>query len=117
MGLLLEDERIWGITSTKSCLVAFGYQPKEGIDFSDSFAPTPNAASIRLLSAPAGKEGLSISHDDAEQACIRSDRDTGIYSRLPPACKPLSRKVFLLKNTIQDSQQVSQNGVYCYLGS
>ena len=68
----------------KARLVARGFGQREGIDFIDTFSPSPSVMSVRLLAALACEMDLDLCHFDAEQAFVQSDVDEVVYIRLPP---------------------------------
>ena len=53
----------------KARLVAKGFKQKHGVDFLETFSPTANAASIRLIVALACKFDWELLHLDIEQVC------------------------------------------------
>ena len=58
----------------KSRLVARGFKQREGVDFSERFAPTVSSSCLRLLSAIACECGLDICHFDVDQAVVQSGK-------------------------------------------
>ena len=60
------------VVKPKARLVARGFSQVEGVDYLDTFAPTPATSSIRLLAAFACEKDLDMYHFDAEQAFLQS---------------------------------------------
>ena len=60
------------VVRAKARLVARGFKQREGIDFFETFAPTPAAFCFSLLGAIACELGLDLCHFDAEQAFVQS---------------------------------------------
>ena len=67
----------------KARLVARGFSQREGIDFFETYAPTPSASCIRLLAAIANECDLDLCHFDAEQAFVQSELEEEVFLRLP----------------------------------
>ena len=60
------------ITKFKARLVAKGFSQVPGIDFLETYAPTPASSSIRLLVASAVQYDLDLMHFDIDQGfCSR----------------------------------------------
>ena len=96
------------IVKAKARLVAKGFSQVEGVDFFETFAPTPAAATIRLLAAVACKLDWDLHHFDVEQAFVQSQLDTEVYLRLPPGCGHLSGKVVRLNKSLYGLKQASR---------
>ncbi|CAN0484778.1 unnamed protein product, partial [Discosporangium mesarthrocarpum] len=73
------------VTRAKARLVEKGYNQKPGVDYFETFAPTPAASTVRLLTAVANEQRLELIHFDAEQAFLHADIDE-VFVRLPPGC-------------------------------
>ncbi|CAN0339722.1 unnamed protein product [Discosporangium mesarthrocarpum] len=74
------------VPRAKARLVAKGYNQKLGGDYFETFAPTPAASTVPLLTAVANECGLELIHLDAEQAFLHADIDAEVFVRLPPGC-------------------------------
>ena len=61
------------LVKAKSKLVARGFKQREGVDFSETFAPTVSSSCVRLLSAIACEYDLDLCHFDGDQAFVLSD--------------------------------------------
>ena len=69
----------------KARLVALGYQQVRGRDFFESFSPTCNHVSIRLILALTAMPGWKALDLDAESAFVSSElpKDEEVYMKLP----------------------------------
>ena len=76
------DEHRW-VVKAKSRLVARGFKQREGVVFSETFAPTVSSSCVRLLSVIACYCDLDLCHFDVDQAFVQSDRDEDVFRRLP----------------------------------
>ena len=67
------------ITKTKARLVAKGFMQREGVDYLQTSAPTPAAASVKILMTVANEKGYKIYHLDVAQAFTKAELDFVIY--------------------------------------
>ena len=72
------DEHGWVVKATLKS-VAHGFKQREGIDFSETFAPTVSSSCVRLLSAIACECDLDICHFDVDQAFVHSDLKEDVF--------------------------------------
>ena len=100
------DEHGW-VLKVKSRLVARGFKQLEGVDFSETFAPTVSNSCVRLLSAIACECDLDICHFDVDQAFVQSDLED-VFLRLPKGCGDLSGKVIRLNKSLYGLKQASR---------
>ena len=63
----------------KSKLVARGFKQREGVDFSEAFAPTVLNFCVRLLSAIACEYDLDLCYFDVDQAFVQSDLEEDVF--------------------------------------
>lgn len=63
------------VTGIKSRWVADGNMQKAGIDYKETFSPTPKAATIRLVLAIAAQLGFAVRQADAINAFLHSEMD------------------------------------------
>ena len=96
------------VVKAKARLVAKGFSQVEGVDYFETFAPTPNAASIRLVAALACKLDWELNHFDVEQAFVQSELDSEVYMRLPSGCGFMSGKVVRLNKSLYGLKQASR---------
>src|ERR1700742_2036699 len=71
------------IEQFKARLVAQGFSQRPGFDYTETFASTIRAASIRTVLALAAVEDLHLCSVDISHAFINSDIDTEIYMKQP----------------------------------
>ena len=103
------------VVKAKARLVAKGFSQREGIDYFETFSPTPSASSIRLLAAIACELDLDLYHFDAEQAFVQSKLDCDVFIRLPQGCRDMSGKVVRLNRSLYGLKQASRQW-YHHLG-
>ena len=96
------------IVKAKARLVAKGFKQKHGVDYLDTFSPTANAASIRLIVALACKFDWELLHLDIEQAFVQSELDHEVYMKLPPGCGSMSGKIVRLCKSLYGLRQASR---------
>ena len=81
---------------------------KEGVDFSETFAPTVSSSCARLLSVIACERDLDLCHFDVDQAFVQSDLEEDFFLRLPKGCGDLSRKIVRLNKSLYGLKQTSR---------
>ena len=96
------------IVKAKVRLVAKGFKQKHGVDYLETFSPTANAASIRLIVALACKYDLELLHFDIEQAFVQSELDHEVFMKLPPGCGSMSGKVVRLGKSLYGLRHASR---------
>ena len=96
------------MSSAKSRLVARGFGQREGIDYGDTYAPTPASACIRLAASIACELDLDLCHFDAQQAFVQSELEEEVYMRLPEACGSMTGKVVRLNRSLYGLKQASR---------
>jgi hypothetical protein len=67
----------------KARLVAQGFSQKEGIDFSETFAPTMHIKTMRLLLAIAARDNVAARQYDVSTAFLHADLKETVYVRQP----------------------------------
>lgn len=73
----------------KARLVAQGFSQREGIDYTNTFAPVVRLTSIRITLAIAAHLGLEMDHLDVETAFLNGKIDEEIYMRAPKGFEKL----------------------------
>ena len=84
----------------KARLVEKGFKQKHGVDYLETFSPTANAASIRLIVALAFD--WELLHLDIEQAFVQSELDHEVFMKLPQGCGSKSGKIVRLNKSCMD---------------
>ena len=101
------DENAW-VVKAKSRSVARGFKQREGVDFSETFAPTVSSSCVRLLSAIACECDLNLCHFDVDHAFVQSDLEKDVFLRLPKGRGDLSGKVLRLNKSLYRLKQASR---------
>ncbi|CAN0206490.1 unnamed protein product, partial [Discosporangium mesarthrocarpum] len=96
------------VTRAKARLVAKGFSQESGIDYLETFAPTPASSTVRPLAVIADECDLEMIHLDAEQAFIQADIDAEVYVRLPLRCGALTNTIVRLNRALYGCKQSSQ---------
>jgi hypothetical protein len=63
----------------KARLVAKGYAQKQGIDYTETFAPTTKWGTIRTLFSLAAQKGWKMHHMDVKTAFLNGDLKEDVY--------------------------------------
>ena len=71
------------IVKTKARLVAQGFMQREGVDFYQTTAPTPLAASVKIVLVVANELGYRVYYSDTAQAFTQAKFDCTVYMKLP----------------------------------
>ena len=95
------------MVKAKSRLVARGFKQGEGVDFSETFAPTVSSSCVRFLSAITCECDLDLCHFHVDQAFVQSDFED-VFLRLPKGCRDLSAKVIRLNKSLYGLKQASR---------
>ena len=82
-----------------------GFRQVEGIDYVETFAPTPASSCVPLLPSIACELSLDLCHFDAEQAFVQSDLEESVCMRLPHGWWDLSGKVVRLNRSLYGLKQ------------
>lgn len=90
----------------KARLVVKGFAQREGIDFSEVFAPTSKYASLRALLAVAAKERMILQQLDVKTAFLNGQLEEELYMQLPPGFEAgSSGSVWRLHRTLYGLRQ------------
>ena len=78
--------------SVKARLVANGNEQIEGINYTETYAPTPSFEIIRLLLTIAAQKGWSVGQADVKTAYVHAPLTERIYVEIPKGAPLLDRK-------------------------
>ncbi|SGY38305.1 BQ5605_C003g01995 [Microbotryum silenes-dioicae] len=96
------------ITGHKARLVAQGNRQRDGIDFTDTFAPVARFSSIRSLLALAATNGLHVHQADIDKAYLHGDLDHDIWMTAPRGFDLPGDKVLRLRHSIYGLKQAGR---------
>ena len=82
MGLFLKSD-VEGKDKYKARFVAKGYNQKVEIDYDETFSPTANLISVRVLLQKAAEENLLLHQMDVKTADLQAPIDCEIYTDQP----------------------------------
>ena len=83
----------------KSRMVARGFGQIHNVDFSETFAPTPSTASVKIAVGVANEKGWLLRHLHLDKA---------VYMRLPAGCGDMSGEVVLLQRAVYGLRQAGR---------
>ena len=88
------------ITKAKARLVARGFEQQLGVDYFNTFAPTPTVSSIKVALAIVEQNDWLLYHFDVKQAFVQEKLDTDVYTKLPYDCGERTGKVIKLDRAL-----------------
>jgi hypothetical protein len=91
----------------KARLVAKGFLQRQGLDYTDTFAPTPALASLRLVISLALQRGFQVHHMDVKTAFLVPELppDQRVYMEPPPGVEIPDDSCFELLKTLYGLRQ------------
>ena len=89
-------------------MVARGFGQIRNVDFSETFAPTPSAVSVKIDVAVANEKGWLLRHLDVKQGSIQAHMDEAVYMRLLAGSGDVSDEVVLLKRAVYGLRQAGR---------
>ncbi|SGZ03956.1 BQ5605_C032g11034 [Microbotryum silenes-dioicae] len=95
-------------TGHKARLVAQGNRQRDGIDFTETFAPVARFSSIRSLLALAATNGLHVHQADIDKAYLHGDLDHDIWMTAPQGFDLPGDKVLRLRHSIYGLKQAGR---------
>ncbi|SGZ28076.1 BQ5605_C026g10272 [Microbotryum silenes-dioicae] len=96
------------ITGHKARLVAQGNRQRDGIDFTETFAPVARFSSIHSLLALAATNGLHVHQADIDKAYLHGDLDHDIWMTAPRGFDLPGDKVLRLRRSIYGLKQAGR---------
>ncbi|SGZ30851.1 BQ5605_C046g12244 [Microbotryum silenes-dioicae] len=96
------------ITGRKAHLVAQGNRQRDGIDFSETFAPVARFSSICCLLALAAANGYHVHQADIDKAYLHGELDHDIWMTTPQGFDFLSDQVLRLRRSIYGLKQAGR---------
>ena len=89
----------------KARLVAKGYSQVEGINYSDTFAPTLTPTILRYILSFGFEQGYEIDHIDIETAFLHGELEEEVFMKLPKECGEDSDRVVRLLRPLYGLKQ------------
>ncbi|SDA00923.1 BZ3500_MvSof-1268-A1-R1_Chr9g10921 [Microbotryum saponariae] len=96
------------VMGRKARLVAQGNRQRDGIDFSETFAPVARFSSIRCLLALAAANGYHVHQADIDKAYLHGELDHDIWMTTPRGFDFPSDKVLRLRRSIYGLKQAGR---------
>lgn len=97
------------VTRYRARLVAKGFSQREGIDYTETFAPVVRPESIRILLAIAAAKDLEIIKFDVKTAFLHGDLKEIIFMEQPPGLSAGENRVLQLQRSLYGLKQASHN--------
>lgn len=102
-----------GSDKYKARYVAKGYSQKYGVDYEETFSPTANMTSVRVLMQKAAQENLTLHQMDVKTAYLHAPIDCDIYLEQPEGYETKSHKneklVYKLEKSLYGLKQSGRN--------
>jgi hypothetical protein len=92
----------------KSRVVAKGFLQKEGVDYTEIFAPASSQVTLRLLLSIAAQEDLNIHQLDVKTAFLNGELTEEVYLLPPTGVAVQSGQVWRLKKALYGLKQAAQ---------
>ena len=88
------------VIKPKSRMATRSFGQIQNVGFSETFAPTRSAASMKIAVAVANENGWLLRHLDVKQAFIQAHMDEAVYMRLHAGCGDMGGEVVLLQRAV-----------------
>ncbi|MBW0495740.1 hypothetical protein O181_035455 [Austropuccinia psidii MF-1] len=92
----------------EACLVVQGHQQIRGVNFEETFAPTPTFATLQSILMMASKNSWKINTFDVTSAYLHSKINEVIFVRPPPGVTIGKNKVLRLKKALYGLKQAGR---------
>jgi hypothetical protein len=96
------------IEKYKSRVVTKGFHQKEGVDYTEVFAPGSSQVTLRMLLSIAAKQDLEVHQLDVKTAFLNGDLAEEVYLTPPPGVKGPQGKVWRLRKALYGLKQAAQ---------
>ena len=97
------------VTKTRARLVATGFGQQSGLDYFNTFAPTPTVSSTKKVAlAIAVQNDRPLYHFDVKQGFIQAKLDTDVYTKLPYGCGERTGSVVKLDRELYGIEQTGR---------
>ena len=105
-----------GSDKYKARYVAKGYSQEMGVDYGETFSPTANLTSVRVLMQKAAQENLILHQIDVKTAYLHAPIDCEIYMEQPEGYEIKSQSNEKMVCKLQKSLYgLKQSGTKCYM--
>ena len=88
----LKEDPEEGTRRYKARLCARGFQQREGVDYTETFAPVVRYDSLRVLLATVATEDLELLQFDVQTAFLYGELDETIYMEVPEGLNVVGKK-------------------------
>ena len=89
-------------------MVARDFGQIHNVGFSETFAPTPTAASVEIAVAVADEKDWLLRYLDIKQTFIHAHLDEADYIKLPAGCGDMGGEVVLLQRAVYGLRQAGR---------
>ena len=93
----------------KAQLVARGLSQRPGVDYNETFAPTPATPCIRSMAERACELQLDLCHFDVQQVFVQAEPEEVVLIRMPEGSGALFGRVVRLNRSLYDLKQASRS--------
>ena len=108
------DENV-KVAKVKTRLVAGRFNQRSGVDYHETFAPTPATPCIRLMVGIGYELQLDLCHFDVQQSFVLAELKGVVLMRMPQGCGAQSGRVVRLNRSFYGLKQASRFGIVTWL--